>query len=176
MPIYTTKAKVAGEIPADRPIDPATGADYTAEAWNTKLDALIAERSAEVDDRVGSRYTFAYNSSTQKFPQISDDVPTPAIIDRIVKYLVVYDALGFYGGTYLNAPEGEDSPRVRYLKDAEALLEQINPAVEGKLPKINISLSGAQLNSSFFTSENDRADDQQDEAIFNREDLDDNWP
>jgi len=175
MPAYTTIAKIKQEIPASRPDDPTTGLTFTSEAWDAKLTALLAERSAEVDDLVGSRYSFAYEENTQKFPDITSSPATPSVVEKITRWLVVYDALGYYGGTYAFSQDNEQPIRNKWKADAEKMLEKINPS-DGSMPKMNISLSGDNLNSSYCYSLNDRPDDQQDEAIFNPDDLDAMWP
>ena len=153
---YTTVAKVQAELPRGEP----TG--YTTETWATKLSELIAERSQYVDDGVGGAYPFSYNSSTQKFPDITDDPATPSRIEVITRYLTVSDAMGIIGGTY---NIGEPSQKTLTRSKGEAQLKDI---LNGKL---SISLNGISLKSSFLYTTNDRPTDQ-DDPDFDRDELD----
>ena len=118
MPAYTTLAKVMAELPADRPNNPATELEFTAEAWQTRLTEIIAENSQLVDDGVGGNYSFAYKTSTQKFPDITDDPATPSTIEKICRYLCIVDALAYHSGYYT---EGDNSARLRRRNWAEFL-------------------------------------------------------
>lgn len=161
---YTTRAKVKAEIPATPGIDPSTGSAYSAGDWNTKIDEVIVEKSQEVDDRVGGNYLFSYNSSAQKFPQITDSPATPSTIEKCCRYLCVVDLLAYHDGLFNT--QDESGMRLRRRNWTDKMLNDIQSG------KTKISVDGGVLPTVVFDSTNDLPADDQDEMIFNREELD----
>ena len=156
MPTYTTVAKVQAELPSGQP------EGYTAETWATKIGELISVCSQYVDDNVGSKYPFSYKTNTQKFPDITDEPATPSTIERITRWLVTSDALGYFQGMY-NVDDAEVRKKLR--EKAEYKFRAIQKG------EIVISVSGVSLRTSFSYSVNDRADDE-DDLDFDRDELD----
>lgn len=133
---YTSLVNVLAELPNERPKDPYTQSTYTANNWNIKLQALIEENSQLIDDSVGGNYSFAYNSGTQKFPDIDADPATPGTIEKICRYLTVADALAYFSGIYT---EDDNSPRMRRRNWADNRLKMIRSG------EIEISVAGSNL-------------------------------
>lgn len=82
MPTYTTLTSVKDELPSSLP----------ASLTDALLTTYITAGSAQVDARVGRAYPFAYNSASQKFPEITDSVPTPSIIEECARQLAAFRA------------------------------------------------------------------------------------
>lgn len=162
MSAYVDIDDVKTELPTTRPKDP-DGNQYSESAWDAILNSLIGKYSQYIDDNVGSHYSFAYATNTQKFPDITDSPSTPSTIEEICNLLVVARALKYYGGTY-NSKENNIIARLR--KDAKDMLKSIRDG------EISISIDGSILKTVPFHSENDRVDGE-DDPVFNPDDLDD---
>ncbi len=78
MPIYTTSDNINIHLPTN-----VQAAIVAQEAQD------ISDASDIVDSYVGSRYSLAYKSNAQKFPDITDSPATPAIIEKCARYLAV---------------------------------------------------------------------------------------
>lgn len=161
MPKYVSRSDILAELPTTRPNDP-DGNQYSEGDWNTILDNLIAKMSQYIDDNVGTRYSFSYNSNTQKFPEIDDSPATPATIEEICSLLVMAKALRYYGANY----NSKDNELIAgKLEEAENKLQKIRTG------EIQLSIDGTNLATVPVHSENDYTDDQT-EPVFNPDELD----
>jgi hypothetical protein len=131
MAAYTTLTKVKAEIPSGLP------EGYTQQTWDALLTGLITDNSQYVDDNVGGRYGFNYNSSVQKFPDITDSPATPATIEKICRFLCAADAYAYITRLFNN----DDNKRQFRRNWAEGKLEEIREGV------IQISVAGENIST-----------------------------
>lgn len=159
MPTYTTSAKVQLELPSTLPTDFVT--NYMA--------TMIADASAIVEDEVGTDYAFNYNSSTEKFPAITDSPATPALIEKITRALAA--AEGYVRLGEINKISDEESMEGKLREWAEEKLQKIRDG------EIIISLSGTNLRTSKIDHVTDQHiyDDDATDPIFDRDSLDTHW-
>ena len=135
MPTYCTTDKLNTYLPDSLPA-----------AVSGKQATDIADASEVVDAKVGGRFGLNYNSNTQRFPEVTDDPATPAIIQQATALLaagVQYQRLKERVG------DGEVSMAEVYRKRGEAILEQV------KSGEIEIVLSGSSIGSSVLGSVED---------------------
>jgi hypothetical protein len=156
MPTYTTEEKVLDELPSNLPTNFAT--NY--------MDEFISDGSGQVETLVGPGYNFSYESSTQKFPNISSSPATPEMIEycaRLIAASLAYAKLK--EGNKLSGKDLETKLRAK----AENNLESIR---EGR---IVISLNGTNLKTNQMDHTEDQHmypdDGQSDEPIFNDENF-----
>ena len=76
MPVYTTLTELGYWLPDNLP----------ATITTTLKTAMIANASSQIDARL-TRFELAYNSGTQKFPDVTDSPATPANINEICQML-----------------------------------------------------------------------------------------
>lgn len=160
MPTYTTSAKVLVQLP-DSP--PSSVTDNLAED--------IADASGIVEAMVGPSFSLSYESSSQKFPDITSDPATPAIVALAATYLAAsrqFQRLGESVG------EGDIPQSEQLHARAMAILEMIRDG------KIDVTLSdGTRLLSTGLDSYEDKIYADRtgpDKEIFNQDDLDIHWP
>ncbi len=155
MPTYTDSTAVLAELPSSPPTE-----------VTDKIATDIADASGEVEALVGSRFALAYEGNVQKFPDITSNPATPAIIKLAATYLAA-------SKQYLRLEKiiGSDGPtRTDLLRQrGEDLLDKIRAG------EISITLSdGTVLNTPLLQGVEDPVykDRPDPKEIFNIDDLD----
>lgn len=160
MPTYTTSAKVLVQLPSS---PPSSVTDNLAED--------IADASGIVEAMVGTSFPLSYEGSSQKFPDITSDPATPAIVALAATYLAAsrqFQRLGESVGEN-GIPQSE-----QLHARAMAILDMIR---EGK---IDVTLSdGTRLTVAGLDSVEDKIYADRtgpDKEIFNQDDMELHWP
>lgn len=159
MPSYVTTAKVKTRLPSSLPT-----------ALNdASIAALILDASGEIDEKVGSRYSKSYQSSTQRFPEITDTTyTTPKTIELIALWLVLSAAYEILGEENRGAENDTNKPnKVYYREKALAELEAIRNS--------DIQLDVISLGTHWETDEKYPDDESAMDRIFTNEELDAHW-
>lgn len=152
MPTYTTSAKVNIHLPASVPT-----------AISDLVDDDIADASDIVDSKVGSRFGLDYKTNTQKFPDIGDATPTPAIIEKCARYLAAATQLDRIGD---QVKEGKVSRAMRLEKKALDLLDSINAG------KTEVIIGDASIGASNLAGVEDEIyENSASEPVFNTDDI-----
>lgn len=152
MPAYTNSTNVNRHLPSGLP---STVTDYVAND--------IADASAVVDGSVGALYGLNYNSSGQRFPDITDSPGTPALIEQAARFLAVAYQ---YSRAGENVGEDEITQEERFTKRADKILEDVRSG------KVHIVINGTNIRSSGLDYVEDDVYEDLDEAIFNGDDID----
>jgi len=152
MPVYTTAAKVKSELP-----------DSLPSGWEAaNMTTLIADASGQVEDLVGPSYAFTQESNAQKFPEITSDPATPAMIEYCARLLAA--SMGYANLKEQNKLSGKDL-ETKLRTKAQNYLQQIR---EGE---IVISLSGSNMKTNPIGHTTDQHiypdDGDADDPIFN---------
>lgn len=160
MPTYTTSAKVQLELPSDLPTN----------FISTYMTTMIADASDIVETMVGDDYAFSYESSAQKFPDITSDPATPAIIEKCARLIAA--AEGYVRLKELNKLSGKDM-ETKLRRQAEKKLLAI---CDGDYV---ISISGANIRSTKIDHVTDNDiypdDDEGTDPIFDADSLSSFW-
>jgi len=151
MPTYTTSAKVLAHLPASPPV---------AVTGQTAND--ISDASDLVEARVGSGFSFAYESNAQKFPDITSTPATPAIIEQAARYLAV--SMQFIR-LKQSVSDGKNTQADKYEKKGLDILKGIANG------EIAVELSQDNLKSSALDVVQDEIYETSDEPVFNTDDL-----
>ena len=136
MATYTTSAKVQNELPDSLPTNFVTN----------NMTEMIADASGLVDAMVGTAYGYNYNSSAQKFPDITDSPATPAVIELCARWLAA--AEGYVRLKELNKFSGKDM-ETKFRGQAMDLLAMIRDG------DIVVGVSGANIQTSLVGSKTD---------------------
>jgi len=151
MATYTTSVKVLLHLPSSPPSEVTN---------NTNND--IADASALVDSRVGPRFSLAYESEAQRFPDITSTPPTPPVIELAARYLAVYLQ---YIRLKETVAEGESSQADKYKKMADEIFKEIEEN------KIIVEVSSTDLKASALDVVQDEIYETDDEPVFNTDEI-----
>jgi len=158
MPNYVARATVAAELPSGYA---SAGLD------NDTIDGFISRASLMVDEKVGVHYPKAYETSTQKFPEITDESnTTPATVEECAKLLALSKCLAFLSEENF----GDEDMLIdmnRYRKEANDTLKQIR---DGDIDLMIDKQTLFESATKYLTDESDRL------AVFTNEDMDAHWP
>ncbi len=156
MPTYTNSANVQAELPDNLP-----------SGWVTShMTDLISKGSNQVEDLVGTGFGFNYKSNAQKFPDIGDSTPTPALIELCARWLAAAEG---YALLKEHNKFSEDSSEESLRTKANELLKEIRER------DIDVSLSGSSLRRSHIDHITDQHIYESDDTdpTFNKELLND---
>lgn len=130
---YINVTSVKAKLPASLP---------TA-LTDARILILIQEASAEIDEAVGSRYAYQFNSDTQKFPDYGSTPDTPGTIKKIALWLTLsacYEEIG--ESNRGNEKGAKETNKAYYRRLAEGKLEKIlNGVIELNLGTENSASS-----------------------------------
>ncbi len=145
---YTTIENVLLRIPTGIPKDfenriieanPEITEVEKSDAWLAKVLEIIEEASERIDAKL-KRYKRIYHDGTQKFPDVTDDPPTPSIIRILCEFECAYSTGVFFAGVR----------RVRTTEDEQYLLKRIKERYdEINDGSVVIAIGGVEASSAY---------------------------
>ena len=145
---YVARATVQAELP--------TG--YGDVLDNDTIDDYIERASLRVDELAGVDYPLAYESSTQKFPEITDESnTTPATIEDCAMYLTLVKCFAKLGENNREYKQDDKPAKIYFRELALKTMELIRKG------EIDLSIS---LSSKLYASEKYPDDESDRDAVF----------
>jgi hypothetical protein len=158
MPAYCLYTRVLNDLPTSLP------SSLTASTY-ALIKTYIGDASGEIDERVGKKWARQYNSSTQKFPDITDTPATPKLVELCCVYLTLSMCFAKMGEeNRADEDAGRVPLKVYYRNLAEKLLIAIADS-----DQVDLDIS---TENKFWYQEKYPDDETDYDRVFTNDELD----
>ena len=158
MPNYVARASVTAKLPSG----------YSDVLDNDRIDDLITNASGEIEEMAGTRFSLQYETSTQKFPEITDSTyTTPKTIELCALWLTLSYCYEELADANRGDVENFETNKVYYRRIATEKMEKV---ADGEIDL------GIGLTTKIYATEKYPDDESSFDRVFTNTDMDTYYP